>query len=80
MTKMDAITAGSGATYRIELVYLNATRCTGCRASHGVGRNEHAPMKEWQTGARRGPTTAAGGVAARPGQQAWRRPAAHPRR
>ena len=59
MTTVDAVTAGSGDTYRIERVYLDRDQAYGFAQDYnGIAPMEPVQVEEWQTGAPPGPTTA----------------------
>ena len=57
MRMVDAITAGSGDTYRIERVYLDRDKACGlAQDCNEIAPVEPVQVKEWRSGARRRPT------------------------
>jgi hypothetical protein len=63
MTMVDAITAGSGDTYRIERVYLDRDQACGlAQDCHEIAPVEPVQVEEWRSGARRRPTAARTGA------------------
>ena len=86
MTTVDAITAGSGDTYRIERVYLDRDQAYGFAQDYNeIAPVEPVQVEKWQSGA---PPEAYGGPYWRraewwarvPVSKRGDRPAAHPRR
>ena len=84
MAAVYAVTAGSGESYHIERVYLDADQAYRfAQAYNGISPVEPVQVEEWQVGAPpaayAGPLLAGAVVGANPGQQAVQHAAGHRR-